>query len=94
MLVALSGFVQTIPPKPPNSNSRVPQWVKWKPPLRSYFKINFYRVVFKKENVAGIGDVIRDEKGHVMASMAEKILLPNSVAIVEAMAITKALTFA
>ena len=42
--------------------------------------------MFKEENAAAIGVVIRDEKGHVMASMAEKILLPNSAAIVEAMA--------
>ena len=41
--------------------------------------------MFKDENAAAIGVVIPDEKGHVMASMAEKILLPNSVAIVEAM---------
>ena len=75
------GFVQTIPPKTPNSNSRVPQKVKWKLPLRSYFKINLDRVVFKEENATGISVVIRDEKGHVMASMAKKILLPNSVAI-------------
>ena len=47
--------------------------------------------MFKEENAAGIGVVIQDEKGNVMASMAEKILHPNSVAIVEAMA---AVTFA
>ena len=57
-------------------------------------KINFDRAVFKEENAVGIGVVIRDEKGHVMASMAEKILHPNSVAIVEAMAAVNALTFA
>ena len=42
---------------------------------------------------ANIGVVIPDEKGHVMASMAEKILHPNLVAIVEAMVAMRALTF-
>lgn len=54
-------------------------------------------LLFKEKNTAEIGVVIRDDKGQVMASMTEKILLPSSVAIVEAMeglAAIKALTFA
>ena len=50
--------------------------------------------MFEEENAASIGVVIRDEKGHVMASLAEKIFHPNSVAIVETMAAVKAFTFA
>ena len=48
---------------------------------------------FWEESAAGIGVVIWDEKGLVVASMADKIHLPNSVAVVEAFATVKALYF-
>nr|POE96120.1 valine--trna ligase, mitochondrial 1 [Quercus suber] len=50
--------------------------------------------MFKEENPTGTGIVIRDEKGQVKASIAEKIFLPSSVVAVEAMVAIKVLTFA
>ena len=44
--------------------------------------------------MAGVGVIIRDEKGQIIASMAEKVPLPNSVAALEAVAAVKALNFA
>lgn len=57
-------------------------------------QINFDGAVFKKEIPIGIGIVIRDERGQVLASMAKKIFLQSSVVAVEAMVAVKALTFA
>ncbi|XP_065621510.1 uncharacterized protein LOC136064118 [Quercus suber] len=73
-----------------------PQHVKWKPPTRPCLRVNFDGVVFKEENMAGPGVVIRDENGQVIASMAEKVSLLNFVAtaIEEALAIVKVVTFA
>ena len=56
--------------------------------------MNFDGAVFQEESATGIGVVIRDEKGLVVASMADTIHLPNSVAAVEAFATVKALYFA
>ena len=56
--------------------------------------MNFDGAVFWEENAAGIGVVLRDEKGLVIASMVEKIHLPNSMAVVEVIATVKALHFA
>lgn len=44
--------------------------------------------------MAGLGVVICDEKGQIIASMAEKVSLLNFVAILEALAAVKAVTFA
>ena len=49
VLAALSGFIPTILPKSPDSNTQVPQRVKWKPPSRSYFKINFDGLCLKRK---------------------------------------------
>ena len=38
--------------------------------------------------------IIRDEKGQIIASMAKKVSLPNSIAALEAVAAVKALNFA
>ena len=44
--------------------------------------------------MAGVGVIIRDEKGQIIAFMAENVPLPNSVAALEALAAVKALSFA
>lgn len=56
--------------------------------------MNFDGAVFQEESATGIRVVIRDEKGLVVASMADTINLANSVAAVAAFATVKALYFA
>ena len=45
----------------------------WKPLDAGYVKTNFDRAIFKDLQAAGIGVVIRDEHGKVIAILAEKI---------------------
>ena len=55
--------------------------------------MNFDGAVFREENSAGVGVIIRDEEGQIIASMAEKVPLPNSVAALEVVAAVKTLYF-
>ena len=57
-------------------------------------KINYDEVVFRDSNSASIGAVIRDSEGGVLASLAEKIPLPQTVADVEAIAARRAIMLA
>ena len=63
----------------------------WKPPLLSKLKVNFDGVVFREDQRAGVGVIIRDAEGRVCASMAESFHLPFSVAAVEVLVAKKAL---
>ena len=56
--------------------------------------MNFDGAVFREDNHAGVGVIIRDWNGQVVASMAETFPLPFSVIAVEVVAATKALCFA
>ena len=56
--------------------------------------MNFDGAVFREENSAGVGVIIRDEEGQIIASMAEKVPLPNSIAALEAVAAVETLYFA
>lgn len=58
------------------------------------FKVNFDRAIFKEENKAGIGVVIRDDSGQVIAFIFEKTSLLSSVDEVEALAVVRVLIFA
>ena len=50
--------------------------------------------MFRELGEASIGVVIRDYKGMVLASMSERIILPPSVANLEALVVVRALNFA
>ena len=63
--------------------SRPPQLVNWSPPEPNFLKVNFDGAVFREENSAGVGVIICDADGQIIASMAEKVPLPNSVAAVK-----------
>lgn len=52
---------------------RIPIAVAWHPPDASWYKINFDGALFVKENCAGVGVVIRNEQGLVMASLSQSI---------------------
>ena len=56
-------------------------------------KINFDGTTFKDINNAGLGIVIRDGSGQVLASLLEQIHLPYSSDLVEAMTVTRAIYF-
>ncbi|KAL0015448.1 hypothetical protein SO802_002517 [Lithocarpus litseifolius] len=62
----------------------------WKPPDTNTCKTNFDRTMFEDLNKAGIGVVVRNSKGEVMAAMSEKIIMPPSVFILETIAIRRA----
>ena len=56
-------------------------------------KINFDGTTFKDINKAGVGIVIRDGFGQVLASLLKHIQLPYSLDLVEAMAAARAIYF-
>ena len=58
------------------------------------FKANFDGAVFNNSNSTGVGVIIRDSNGEVIAAMFERILLPTTVMEVEMLACRRAVTFA
>ena len=65
--------------------------VEWKVPPTEFYKINFDGEMFKEEDRAGIGVIIRDSQGLVLASMSQVIPLPLTVVELETLATVKAL---
>ena len=70
-----------------------PAQVRWQPPPTDLIKINFDGAVFKDEDRAGIGMVVRDSQGMVIASLSQNIPLPHSVVNLETLAACRALEF-
>ena len=68
--------------------------VRWRPPPETCVKVNFDEAVFAQEGQAGIGSIIRNAQGLVMAILSQKIPLPTSVEMVEVLAARRALVFA
>ena len=66
---------------------------RWSPPPRNRYKINFDSTVFKDEDRAGIGVIIQDSQGMVIASLSQNIPLPYSIVELEAIAASGALEF-
>ena len=71
-----------------------PRQVLWKPPLSNAFKINYDVAIFSNSNNSGIGVVIRNRKGLVIASLAQRLSQAYKAVEVEAMAAIRALEFA
>ncbi|XP_030945916.1 uncharacterized protein LOC115970418 [Quercus lobata] len=67
--------------------------VRWCPPMGERFKTNYDGAVFSESGEAGIGVVVRNAKGEVIAALAEKILYPGSVEMLEALAARRAVNF-
>ncbi|XP_030923094.1 uncharacterized protein LOC115949977 [Quercus lobata] len=67
---------------------------RWKPPDVGSFKVNYDGAFFEDQGRAGIGVVIRNSEGVVLASLSQQIPLPNTVAQVEALAARRAAEFA
>ena len=56
-------------------NSTIQHPCNWRPPPSSRFKLNFDAAIFKEDDAIGMGAIIRNEKGEVMASLSAKGLL-------------------
>ncbi|KAK7822083.1 hypothetical protein CFP56_037026 [Quercus suber] len=53
--------------------------VKWTPPAAGSYKINFDGSIFESSGRAGLGVVVRDADGMVIAALSQNIPLPSSV---------------
>nr|POF22818.1 putative ribonuclease h protein [Quercus suber] len=78
----------------PSTTPRSNQLVTWTPPPEQWYKVNFDGATFADMDKAGLGIVVRNCDGLVMASMAQQIPLPHSVVEVETLAARRALEFA
>lgn len=67
--------------------------VRWIPPGPKTYKVNYDGAMFTKLGEVGIGIVVRNEKGEVMASIAKKIPSPESIEMLEALAARRAAIF-
>jgi ribonuclease HI len=77
---------KTVKPAPP--------LVRWSPPVHNGFKVNFDGALFKDKNEGGIGVVIRDCSGLVIATLSQRVKTGASVDLIEALAAKRAITFA
>ena len=64
---------------------------RWKPPNQGGVKTNIDGAIFKDINAAGLGVVIRNDRGKVLA--AEKIPIPNLVLTLEILAARRVVQF-
>ncbi|XP_075645647.1 protein neprosin-like [Castanea sativa] len=72
----------------------VPQVVGWSPPTRPRYKINVDGSVFSTLESVGVGVLIRDSEGQVIAVLSKKINAPLGALEVEARAVEVGLEFA
>ena len=78
----------------PSATPRPPPRAQLSSPQPNCFKLNFDEAIFPELGKAGLGVVINDSQGIVIASLLEQAPLPFSSNIVEAMAAARALVFA
>ena len=67
---------------------------RWLRPGAGVYKINFDGAIFESTARTGLGVVVRDEEGMVIAALSQNIKLPSSVDLVEALAAWRAILFA
>ncbi|KAL0008636.1 hypothetical protein SO802_010138 [Lithocarpus litseifolius] len=58
-----------------------------------FHKVNYDGAMFGESDEVGIGVVARNENGEVMASLVERITIPQSVEVLEALAARRAVIF-
>ena len=66
---------------------------RWQPPPTNLMKINFDGAIFSSVNAAGIGVVIRNNLGQVIASCSQWLSQAYNSNEVEALAAAKAVSF-
>ena len=74
--------------------TKINQATRWIPPIHPQFKVNYDGAIFNNLGTAGLGVVVHDSAGKVIGSLSERVPLPTSPAVVEALACKKALSFA
>lgn len=55
------------------TTSRPKRRVRWKPLAQGTFKINFDGAIFAEDKCFGLGVIVRDREGLVIASMATRV---------------------
>ena len=86
----LLDFLQVLPERQPQLLRAEGQQVRWQPQL----KANFDGAVSREDKRAGLGVVIQNHQGQVLASLSKNIMLPPSIEDVEALAAVRAVSFA
>ena len=87
-------FTQTVPlPLHPRLVANSTQ-TRWRPPTHGMVKINCDGATFRDQKMSGVGVVIRDNSGMVLASMSKQLPQLYSALEVEATAASTALSFA
>ena len=76
----------------PQTQSRVRK--KWNPPPLNSYITNFGGAMFNESSEAGIGVVIINYKGEIMAALLEKIQKPQSIMALEMLAPKREALFA
>lgn len=76
----------------PKNQSHVRE-TKWKPPEFNCFKTNFDGAMFTNIGEAGLGVVIRNHAGEIIAALSEKIPQPPSITCLELLAARRAAIF-
>ncbi|XP_030941619.1 uncharacterized protein LOC115966542 [Quercus lobata] len=66
----------------------------WKPPDSGVYKVNFDGTLFLEQRCAGLGVVVRDSTRLVTAVLSQRVRLPSSADVVEALATRRAICFA
>ena len=72
--------------KYPSKMKQPKENAKWQPPVEGLYKKNYDGAVFTESGEAGIGIIVRDARGEVIAALAEKNLYPGLVDVLEALA--------
>lgn len=76
-------------------NISLPQFqVQWQPPPQGTTKINFDGATSAKDQISGIGVVLRDANGSVLASLSQQLPQLYNPLVIEAKATYKALQLA
>ena len=51
--------------------------IKWSPPVKGLYKINFDGAIFEDQACARLGVVIRDSAGLIIGTLSQKIRFPS-----------------
>ena len=68
--------------------------MRWQPPPVDKVKANFDGAVFEVDQEGGIGVVLRNSAGRVLAALSERVMILVSVEILEMLATRRAALFA